>query len=57
MSPKEKMKSLVSVINEMEHFEIKSQMTEDDYKDVIKKITYMLALAYDKGYADGSKSK
>jgi hypothetical protein len=55
MSPKEKIKSLSGIFDEMDGFVIKSEMTEEDYKGVIKKVTYMLALAYDKGFADGQK--
>jgi hypothetical protein len=57
MQPKDKIKSLATVFDEVDGFVIKSEMSEEDYKEVIKKVTYMLALAYDKGYADGQKEK
>jgi hypothetical protein len=57
VNPKEKVKSLSTIFDDMEQLEIGPNLSKEDYKKLINKIVYMLTLAYDKGFEDGNKNE
>ncbi len=49
----DKEKSLLSVFDNVKPLKVSSNITDEEYKQIIHQVTYMMALAYDKGFEDG----
>lgn len=55
MNIEEKIKSLNTIFDKLEPLELKGALSDEKHTELITKVGHALALAYDKGYKDGSK--
>jgi hypothetical protein len=49
----EKIKSLSTIFDDVEQMDIGPNLSEEDYKNLMKSIVDLIARAYDRGFSDG----
>jgi hypothetical protein len=55
LDTEKRLKSLEEIVDNLESMRLEPNMTQEEYKRLIRKIALMLFSAYDKGFYDGKQ--